>query len=194
MQLIKNLSKVIVAGLLATSAVAELTKVPRGSGVVNIEENALDKRARKTVGQGKLDHAGSSDELYTLGLSTCIGAAAVGTADKDKKIDKILAHVSAANPTAGSYTQQFANWEKAVKDSKMKDVKIYLSVPAKDVVPQACKAMSDMIEKAKQTCRDLGHGCATLERKNADVNKAPPFGTVLIKANKEVQMEGKKVS
>lgn len=180
--------------LLLWYASCDKTNLPRGSGVVNTGDNALDKRAKKTVGQGKVEHGGSSDELYTEGLATCIGAAAVGTADKDKKIDKILAHVSAANPTGGSYTKQFENWEKEVKDSKMKAVKIYLSVPARDVVPAACKAMGDMIDRAKQSCKNLGYGCATLERKNEDVTKPPPHGTVQIKANKDVFMEGKKVS
>ncbi|KAK8063390.1 hypothetical protein PG996_008042 [Apiospora saccharicola] len=182
MQLIRNLSKVLVAGLLATCAVAELTKVPR----------VVDKRDRETVDQGHLLSKGPDDELYTLGLATCIGTAAIVTMDEDMKIDKVLAHVSANKEL--SYILQFAKWQQTVKDSKMTDLKIYLSVPRKDVQPASCQAMEDMIKWAKQTCIDLGVGCVTIERKNEDVNKDPPFGTVLINYNQEVYMEGKKVS
>ncbi|KAK8041560.1 hypothetical protein PG994_014567 [Apiospora phragmitis] len=194
MQLLKNLSNVLVTGLLVTSSLAELTKVPRGSGVANVESNVLDKRARITVDQGTLDNAGSNDELYTEGLSTCIGAAAVGTADAGVQVDKILAHVSAANPDNGDFNTQLDRWEQAIRDSMMTDVKIFLSVPRSDVVPAACQAMADIIDKAKSTCVDLGVGCSTLERANEDVDKDPPFGTVLIQANKDVYMEGRKVS
>jgi len=76
----------------------------------------------------------------------------------------------------------------------MTDISLYLSVPAADIIPAACRAMGDMIAYAKQTCKDLGAGCATLERKNEDKDNAPPFGTVLIKEDRQVEMEGKVVS
>ncbi|KAK8017846.1 hypothetical protein PG993_014172 [Apiospora rasikravindrae] len=191
MQLIKNFCKVLVTALLVTSATAELTKVPR---VVDVETNALDKRARITVDQGTVNSATAADELYTEGLSTCIGAAAVGTANQNGGTDKILAHVSASNPENGDFNTQFDRWEQAIRDSQMTDVRLFLSVPRPDVVPAACRAMSDIIDKAKSTCTDLGIGCVTLERRNEDVTGAPPLGTVLIRANKDVEMEGRRVS
>ncbi|KAK8067357.1 hypothetical protein PG997_014104 [Apiospora hydei] len=169
MQLFKNFFKVLVTALLVTSSTAELIK-------------------------GTVASANANDELYTFGLSTCIGAAAVGTANQDGGTDKILAHVSAANPDNGDFNQQFDRWEQSIRDSQMTDVKLFLSLPRPDVMPGACRAMGDIIEKAKSTCRDLGIGCVSLERRNEDVEGSPPLGTVLIKANKDVEMEGRKVS
>jgi hypothetical protein len=54
--------------------------------------------------------------------------------------------------------------------------------------------MWEMIDYAKKTCKDLGAGCATLERKNGDNDKPSPFGTVLIKEYGRVEMAGKVVS
>ncbi|KAJ9149712.1 hypothetical protein NKR19_g5517 [Coniochaeta hoffmannii] len=146
-----------------------------------------------TVGQGGLETGSSSTELYTEGLSTCIGAGVIGGEDGEKKIDKALAHVS-SETTGPSFQTQFDDWKKAIQDSKMTDISLYLSVPAADIIPAACRAMGDMIAYAKQTCKDLGAGCATLERKNEDKDNAPPFGTVLIKEDRQVEMEGKVVS
>lgn len=167
----------------------------RGSGDVNIQDDILGRWDRVTVGQAEVKSAGILKELYTDGLASCIGMAAVGTPDNNIGIDKVLAHVSSLDKRDGStFTEQFARWEQAIKDSGMTDLKIYLSVPQPDVQPACCEAMSDMIAEAKQTCIDLGVGCATLERRNEDVGESPPFGTVLISVGHWVYMEGQKVS
>jgi hypothetical protein len=85
--------------------------------------DALEKRDRKTVGQGELEIGGSGTELYIEGLSTCIGAAAIGKEDGEKKIDKGSLYVS-AGATGSSFQTQFDNWKQAILDSKMTHVSL----------------------------------------------------------------------
>ncbi|KAK8071349.1 hypothetical protein PG997_011552 [Apiospora hydei] len=141
-----------------------------------------------------------ADELWTFGLLSCIAIAAVGTADEQQGIDKVMAHVVAIRQEPdGSYGpmffQQFDTWETAVRDAKMRDVKMYLSVPETDVNLDAPDAMRDMVNRAREACARInGQLVHTTVRRNEDACKPPPFGAAEVKLNKDVFIEGAKVS
>ncbi|KAI1752883.1 hypothetical protein F4782DRAFT_546186 [Xylaria castorea] len=110
----KNITTLLLGALLATSAVGELTQVPRHAGVdTSIHETTYPERVQKrgddclkairrrrllartskTVDVDAWDHGKDQDTLTTTGLATCYGVAITGSYDGGKTgDDRWLSH------------------------------------------------------------------------------------------------------
>lgn len=66
----------------------------------------------------------TADTVNTMGLATCIGAVAYGTASKTST-NKVMVHATTAMVDA-----KFGEWSRAVKNAGMTDLRIFLSLPS----------------------------------------------------------------
>ncbi|CAJ2503798.1 Uu.00g111920.m01.CDS01 [Anthostomella pinea] len=143
---LKSFSSLLVGGLLATSAAAELTKVPRGADLNSIagredvelaefakranDRCALELRRRGltprgdtiNVGMGSAKRGKADDTMKADSISICIGAAVVGkydNDDKEKKEDsKFLTHLA-----AGFWSNTWTDFKSKVNSAKDKGLK-----------------------------------------------------------------------
>lgn len=147
--------------------------------------------------------AGAGQSLNTPGLDTCIGAVAYGVATTPGGTNKVMAHAS--TPQVGTVIGR--NFVQQVRASGMRIQGVCLSLPdptrndslsdaevgrmlrsmGRPVTAEAIRSLKAGFkaqlqaanESAKTSCMNgLGVNIQSYTRKNADVNKPAPYGTM----------------
>ncbi|KAI6586493.1 hypothetical protein MCOR12_009872 [Pyricularia oryzae] len=81
-------------------------------------------RANIFVDMNEVKVGSTADTVSTMGLATCIGAVAYGTAS-DSSTNKVMVHATTAMVDA-----KFGEWSRAVNEAGMTDLRIFLSLPS----------------------------------------------------------------
>ncbi|KAI6290083.1 hypothetical protein MCOR21_006150 [Pyricularia oryzae] len=81
-------------------------------------------RANIFVDMNEVKVGSTADTVSTMGLATCIGAVAYGTAG-ESSTNKVMVHATTAMVDA-----KFGEWSRAVNEAGMTDLRIFLSLPS----------------------------------------------------------------
>ncbi|KAH9436523.1 hypothetical protein MCOR02_000197 [Pyricularia oryzae] len=81
-------------------------------------------RANIFVDMNEVKVGSTADTVSTMGLATCIGAVAYGTAS-DSSTNKVMVHATTAMVDA-----KFGEWSRAVNEAGMQNLRIFLSLPS----------------------------------------------------------------